>query len=45
VATPEAKVFRQFVNTALCERLKKDKTPERDVKIVWLYSDQIKGNA
>jgi hypothetical protein len=41
IATPEAKVFRQFVNTALCERLKKDKTPERDVKIVWLYNCQI----
>jgi hypothetical protein len=32
IATSEAKVFRQFVNVALCERLKKDKTPERDVK-------------
>jgi hypothetical protein len=41
IATPEAKVFRQFVHTALRERLKKDKTPERNVKIVWLYSHQI----
>jgi hypothetical protein len=41
IATPEAKVFRQFVHTALRERLKKNKTPERDVKIVWLYSHQI----
>jgi hypothetical protein len=41
IATPEAKVFRQFVNAALCERLKGDKTPERSVKIVWLYSHQI----
>ncbi|MDR1115683.1 MAG: phage integrase SAM-like domain-containing protein [Tannerella sp.] len=41
IATPEAKVFRQFVNAALCERLKGDKMPERDVKIVWLYSHQI----
>jgi hypothetical protein len=41
ISTPEAKIFRQFVNTALCERLKEDKTPERSVKIVWLYSHQI----
>jgi hypothetical protein len=41
IATPEARVFRQFVNAALSERLKKDKTPERNVKIVWLYSHQI----
>jgi hypothetical protein len=41
IATPEAKVFRQFVNVALRERLKKDKTPEQEVKIVWFYSPQI----
>jgi hypothetical protein len=41
IATPEAKVFRQFVNAALCERLKKDKTPEQSVKIVWLYNRQM----
>jgi hypothetical protein len=41
IATPEAKVFRQFVNAALCERLKKNKMPERNVKIVWLYNHQI----
>ncbi|GHV12439.1 hypothetical protein FACS1894162_8510 [Bacteroidia bacterium] len=31
----EAKVFRQFVNSALREHLKKDKMPE--TKLVWLY--------
>jgi hypothetical protein len=40
IATPEAKVFREFVNTALCERLKEGKTSERSVKIVWLYNQQ-----
>ncbi|MDR1244643.1 MAG: hypothetical protein LBJ98_01530 [Endomicrobium sp.] len=41
IATPEAKIFRQFVNAALCDRLKGDKTPEQNVKIVWLYSHQM----
>jgi hypothetical protein len=41
IATPEAQIFRQFVNAALCEWLKKDKTPERSVQIVWLYNRQI----
>ncbi|MDR0604762.1 MAG: hypothetical protein LBG80_10710 [Bacteroidales bacterium] len=41
IATPEAKVFREFVRAALCERLKKGKTPEQNVKIVWLYNHQM----
>ena len=41
IVTPEAEVFRQFLKAALCERLKKDKTPERSVQIVWLYNRQI----
>jgi hypothetical protein len=41
IATPEAQVFRQFVGAALCERLKKGKIPERNVKIVCLYNHQI----
>ena len=41
IATPEAKVFRQFVNAALCERLNRDKTSEQSVKIVWVYNHQM----
>jgi hypothetical protein len=42
IATPEAQIFRQFVKAALCERLKKDKTPKQgSVQIVWLYNYQI----
>jgi hypothetical protein len=41
IATPEAEVFRQFVRTALCEWLKKGKTSEQSVKIVWLYNHQM----
>lgn len=32
----EAKVFRQFVNSALRKHLQKEKTPE--IKLVWAYS-------
>ena len=35
IATFEAKVFRQFVNSALRERLQKKKMPE--TKLVWVY--------
>jgi hypothetical protein len=41
IAAPEAEVFRQFVRTALCERLKKGKTSEQSVKIVWVYNHQM----
>jgi len=35
IATFEAKVFRQFVNSALRERLQKKEMPE--TKLVWVY--------
>ncbi len=35
VNSPEAKIFRQFVNSALREQLQKKKTP--DTKIIWAY--------
>jgi hypothetical protein len=37
----EAKVFRQFVNSALREHLKKDKQPKKSAKIFWLYRPQM----
>ncbi|GHT35938.1 hypothetical protein AGMMS49574_26600 [Bacteroidia bacterium] len=37
VNTLEAKVFRQFVNSALREHLRKDKAPKQSVKLVWAY--------
>ncbi|GHT75587.1 hypothetical protein AGMMS50262_11310 [Bacteroidia bacterium] len=37
VNTLEAKVFRQFVNSALREHLRKDKSPKQSVKLVWAY--------
>jgi hypothetical protein len=37
VNTMEAKIFRQFVNSALREHLRKDNTPKQRVKLVWAY--------
>jgi hypothetical protein len=36
----EAKVFRQFVNSALQKYLKKDESPKTGTKIFWLYRPQ-----
>jgi hypothetical protein len=33
----EAKIFRQFVHSALREHLQKENTPKESMKIVWLY--------
>lgn len=36
IATPEAKIFRQFVNSALREHLQKDEMPE--INYSWLFN-------
>ncbi|MDR1584116.1 MAG: hypothetical protein LBS55_12845 [Prevotellaceae bacterium] len=37
VNTLEAKIFRQFVNTALREYLQREKMPKNRTKLVWLF--------
>jgi hypothetical protein len=40
VNTSEAKIFRDFVHSALCEHLQKEKRPTKSMKVIWLYRPQ-----
>jgi hypothetical protein len=40
INTYEAKVFREFVNSALREHLHKDKMPKESIKFVWMFRSQ-----
>jgi hypothetical protein len=42
VNTLESKVFRQFVNSALRDYVKKEKPPKEKITLSWLYSPQWK---
>ena len=41
IASFEAQIFRQFVNSTLRERLQKKTTPQANVKFIWLFQPQM----
>jgi hypothetical protein len=41
INTLEAKVFREFINSALREHLQKDKMPKESIKLVWMFQPKM----